>query len=186
MHTPNERYTGQRITLRVVPVELKEANAFIGAHHRHHQPVVGHRFSLAAINEDGTIVGVCVIGRPVARLAGNPRQVLEVTRLATDGTTNACSVLYAAAARAGKAMGYERIQTYTLPEEGGSSLRASGWVDEGPAGGGQWKHTDGKPRRTDQPTSIKTRWSKTLNPPQGTVVAMWDSISDDDQQALFE
>lgn len=82
-------------------------------------------------------------------------------------------------------MGYERIQTYTLPEEGGSSLRASGWVDEGPAGGGQWKHTDGKPRRTDQPTSIKTRWSKTLNPTQGTVVAMWDSISDDDQQSLF-
>lgn len=95
-------------------------------------------------------------------MAGLPRDVLEVTRLATDGVTNGCSVLYAAAARAGLAMGYRRIQTYTLPEEGGASLRASGWVEEGLAGGGQWKHTDGKPRRTDQSTAVKTRWAKSL------------------------
>ena len=88
------------------------------------------------MTEDGLVHGAIIVGRPVARLAGLPRDVLEVVRLATDGTYNACSVLYAAAARAGKAMGYRRIQTYTLPVEGGASLRASGWVDEGPAGGG--------------------------------------------------
>ena len=86
------------------------------------------------------------------RLAGSPRDVLEVVRLVTDGTSNACSILYAAAARAGRAMGYRRIQTYILGTEPGVSLRAAGWSDEGLAGGGQWKHADGRPRRTDQPT----------------------------------
>jgi hypothetical protein len=102
----------------------------------------------------------------VARLAGSPRAVLEVVRLVTDGTPNACSMLYAAAARAGKALGFERIQTYILDTETGTSLVASGWQYEGVAGGGQWKHTDGKPRRTDQPTGMKGRWAKTLNGPQ--------------------
>ena len=149
--------------LTIVPVELVEANAFIAAHHRHHKPVVGHRFSIGVVDDGGNLRGVVVVGRPVARLAGSPRDVLEVTRLATDGVTNGCSILYAAAARAGLAMGYKRIQTYTLPAEGGASLRASGWTEEGLAGGGQWVHTDGKPRRTDQPTSIKTRWAKELS-----------------------
>lgn len=149
--------------LKVVPVELVEANQFISALHRHHKPVVGHRFSLGCVTPDGVLHGVCVVGRPVARLAGHPRDVAEVTRLATDGTYNACSILYAAAARACKAMGFRRIQTYTLPIEGGASLRAAGWINEGNAGGGQWKHTDGKPRRTDQPTDIKTRWALDFN-----------------------
>ena len=149
--------------LRVIPLELKEANAFVAAMHRHHQPCVGHRFSIGCMDEDGVLHGVAIVGRPVARLAGPPRDVLEVSRLATDGTYNACSVLYAAAARAGKALGFKKIQTYTLPVEGGASLRASGWTNEGDAGGGQWKHTDGKPRRTDQPIDTKTRWVLILN-----------------------
>lgn len=153
------------VALHVLPVELKEANEFISAIHRHHAPVVGHRFSLGCVDGDGVLRGVCVIGRPVARLAGHPRDVAEVTRLATDGTYNACSILYAAAARACKAMGFRRIQTYTLPSEGGASLRASGWQCEGNAGGGQWKHTDGKPRRTDQPTEVKSRWALHFNRP---------------------
>jgi len=152
-----------KVVLHVVPVELIEANAFIAAHHRHHQPVVGHRFSIGCIDEAGELLGVCIVGRPVARLAGSPRDVAEVTRLASNGTANVCSLLLGAAARAAKAMGYLSIQTYTLPSEGGASLRASGWTCEGRAGGGQWKHTDGRPRRTDQPTEPKTRWRKTLN-----------------------
>lgn len=170
------------MTLHVVPVELTEANAFIAQHHRHHQPVVGHRFSIGCIDDDGVLHGVAVIGRPVARLAGKPRDVLEVTRLATDGTRNACSILYAAAARAGKALGFKRIQTYTLPVEGGASLRATGWRSEGDAGGGQWKHTDGKPRRTDQPTDIKTRWTLALcdRPDMQPL-----TVADDEQPDLF-
>ena len=158
------------IRLRVIPIELKEANNAIQAWHRHHKPVVGHRFSLGCIDDSGTVHGVCVVGRPVARLAGLPRDVCEVNRLATDGTYNACSILYAAAARAAKELGYLRIQTYTLPVEGGASLKASGWVFEGEAGGGQWKHTDGKQRRTDQPNDAKYRWSKQLGTSRPNIV----------------
>ena len=146
-----------------IPLELSEANALVAQWHRHHQPCQGHRFSLGAIDADGSLHGAAIVGRPVARLAGSPRDVLEVVRLVTDGTENCCSVLYAAAARAGHAMGYRRIQTYILDSERGTSLRAAGWADEGEAGGGQWKHTDGKPRRTDQPTGTKRRWAKELS-----------------------
>ena len=148
--------------LFVCPIELKEANAFIAEHHRHHKPVVGHRFSIGCLTGDGRLHGVAVAGRPVARLAGAPRDVLEVTRLATDGEPNACSILYAACARAGMALGFLRIQTYVLDYEPGISLMAAGWTYDGEFGGGQWKHTDGKPRRTDQPISKKGKWSKAL------------------------
>ncbi len=148
------------------PIELRDANAYIEQHHRHHKRVQGHRFSLGCF-DDGKMVGVCVVGRPVARLAGKPSDVLEVTRLCTDGTKNACSKLYSAAARAGRELGYLRIQTYVMETEHGASLKASGWVNEGVCGGGQWKHTDGKERRTDQPTCKKMRWAKILKESPG-------------------
>lgn len=146
----------------VIPLELAEANALVDRWHRHHKPSQGHRFSLGVVDANGVLHGAAIIGRPVARLAGSPRDVLEVVRLVTDGERNCCSALYAAAARAGHAMGYKRIQTYVLGSELGTSLKAAGWTDEGEAGGGQWKHTDGKARRTDQPIESKRRWAKTL------------------------
>lgn len=149
--------------MKIVPIELRTANELVAQWHRHHQPVQGHRFSLGLEGDDGKLHGAVVVGRPVARMV-NPRTTAEVTRLVTDGTKNACSMLYGAAAKSAKAMGYERIQTYILDTESGVSLRASGWEYEGFAGGGQWKHTDGKPRRTDQPTTVKGRWAKTLAP----------------------
>lgn len=137
MSSERERYKpANAITLRVVPLELTEANAAVAAWHRHHQPCQGHRFSLGVIDDDDALRAAAIIGRPVARMAGHPRNVLEVTRLVSDGTPNACSMLYAAAARTGKAMGFARIQTYILEEETGTTLRASGWVCEGEAGGG--------------------------------------------------
>ncbi len=51
---------------------------------------------------------------------------------------NVCSFLYGAAARAAAAMGYNRIITYTLDSENGASLRASGWICQGKAGGLRW------------------------------------------------
>jgi len=148
--------------LLIKPLELKQANDFVLLHHRHHKPVVGHRFSIGCIDEDGVLRGACIVGRPVARLVDHT-EVLEVTRLVTDGTRNACSILYGAAARAGKAMGYRKIQTYILEDEIGTSLLASGWCCMGWSSGGQWKHTDGKPRRIDQPICRKGRWEKILN-----------------------
>lgn len=172
------------MSLHIVPVELVEANAFISALHRHHAPAVGHRFSIGCADDDGLLHGVAIVGRPVARLAGSPRDVAEVVRLCTDGTPNAPSMLYGAAARAAKAIGFRRIQTYTLPSEGGVSLRAAGWEYEGAAGGGQWKHTDGKPRRTDQPTDVKWRWSVTFARPE-LVVSLPPSVVDDSQQGVL-
>ncbi len=157
--------------LRVVPLELSEANGLVLLWHRHHKPSQGHRFSIGCIEQStGRLCGAAIVGRPVARLAGHPRDVLEVVRLVTDGTKNACSCLYAAAARTGKELGYLSIQTYILEEEHGVTLRASGWICEGIAGGGQWKHTDGKPRRTDQPTGMKTRWRRVLNSNRASLV----------------
>lgn len=153
--------------LRVVPVELDEANAFVAALHRHHDEATGHRFSLGAVTADGRLVGVAIVGRPVARMVPKNR-VIEVTRVCTDGTKNACSLLYGAAARAAKAIGFDSIQTYTLPEEGGASLRAAGWTNEGEAGGGAWEHTDGRPRSNEHPLDEKYRWRRTLNPPAPT------------------
>ena len=149
--------------LHIIPIELSEANIAVAVWHRHHQPAVGHRFSLGVIDEEGTLHGAAIIGRPVARLAGHPSKILEVARLVTDGTKNCCSMLYSAAARAGKELGYEKIQTYILADsETGISLKASGWVCVGISGGGQWKHTDGKKRRTDQPTGKKSKWERSF------------------------
>ncbi len=156
--------------LVIRPIELADANAFVAKHHRHHKPVQGHRFSIAC-HADERLCGVAIVGRPVARKA-DTGAALEVTRLCTDGTAHACSKLYSAAARIGREMGYERIQTYILETEVGVSLKAAGWQDEGPAGGGQWNHTGESPllfsgpnRRTDQPTCGKRRWAKTLASP---------------------
>jgi hypothetical protein len=133
---------------RLLPVSLRTANAFVQEHHRHHRPVPGAKFSLAVAREDdpdGRIVGVAIVGRPVARHLDDG-WTLEVTRLCTDGTDNACSKLYAAACRAARALGYTRLLTYTLPAEGGASLRAAGWRLIGLRGGGHWNHPS-RPRR---------------------------------------
>ena len=152
----------QRPRLHIVPLELREANAVVAAWHRHHQPTIGHRFSVGVVDDQGVIHGAAIAGRPVARLAGSPREVLEVLRLVTDGTYNACSMLYSAIARAGRAMGYKRVQTYILAEEAGTSLKASGWTSEGPAGGDDWNR-EGRVRRTDQPQGTKERWAVVLD-----------------------
>lgn len=122
--------------LELVPITLKEANAFVEQHHRHHKPVVGHKFSIAA-SDGEKIVGVAIVGRPVARYLDDG-WTLEVNRLCTDGTKNACSFLYSAAWRAAKNMGYKKLITYILQSENGASLRASGWKCVGEAGGLRW------------------------------------------------
>jgi hypothetical protein len=145
--------------MRVVPLTLKQANMLISTLHRHHKPVVGHRFSIGIRNDKCELIGACVVGRPVAREV-DQYMVAEVTRLVTDGTKNACSILYSAAARAAQAMGFDRIQTYILDTEPGTSLKASGWTFEGYTSGGNWNHSWRKGRREDQPMSPKARWGK--------------------------
>lgn len=122
--------------LRIVPLDLAEANALVATMHRHHKPTVGHKFSLGAADGE-RICGAAIVGRPVSRMLDDG-QTLEVNRCVTDGTRNACSLLYGAAWRAAKALGYRRLITYTLPAEGGASLRGAGWTCVGLRGGGNW------------------------------------------------
>ena len=143
--------------LRVTRVSRAEANAFVTVHHRHHKPVVGAVFNLGA-ELDGKLVGVVIVGRPVSRHRDDGRTA-EVTRLCTDGTRNACSFLYQAAARAAFALGFDKIGTYTLPEEGGASLRGAGWKLLGERGGGSWSRVD-RPRFDEHPTLPKLRWER--------------------------
>ena len=145
------------------PIELNAANEFVSEHHRHHPPAVGHRFSIGAFDGE-RLCGVLIAGRSVGRF-NHPLEVLEVTRLASDGTRNACSLLYGAAARAGRALGYERIQTFTLPSEGGASLRASGWVNDGEQrrSGKGWQTRAGREPNQHTDQISKWRWSKILN-----------------------
>lgn len=132
--------------LEVVPLNFRDACAFVADHHRHHGPPRGHKFSIgAAWSDTGELVGVLIAGRPVARHYDDGR-TLEVVRSCTDGTPNANSMLYGAAWRAARTLGYRRLITYTQDGESGSSLRGAGWrvVGERPARKG-WD-TPSRPR----------------------------------------
>jgi hypothetical protein len=114
------------MSLHLVPVDFQTAQGFVKTWHRHHQPPVGHKFSIGVASEDDVLRGVAMVGRPVARHYQDGL-TLEVNRTATDGTKNVNSMLYGAAWRATKALGFSRLITYTQAGESGTSLRAGGW-----------------------------------------------------------
>jgi hypothetical protein len=129
--------------LEVTPITFEEANAFVAAFHRHHKPIQGCKFCVA-VSDNTEVVGVAIVGRPVARRLDDG-WTLEVNRCCTNGTKNVCSMLYSAAWKAAKALGYKRLITYTMPEEGGASLRAANWKCLGLRGGGNW-NVQSRPR----------------------------------------
>lgn len=143
-------------TLNIVPVSLDKANAFVMEYHRHHKPVPGAKFCVA-VAEDERIVGVAIVGRPIARMLDDG-WTLEVNRTCTDGSKNANSMLYGAAWRAAKALGYRRLITYTLKEESGVSLSAAGWRCLGERGGGKWSRPS-RPRIDTHPLQKKLLWT---------------------------
>lgn len=146
--------------LEVRPIGLKAANRFVEVNHRHHKKVAGHKFSICACRGD-VIVGVAICGRPVSRYMDDGT-VIEINRLCTDGTRNACSLLYGACCRIAKEMGYKKIITYILASENGASLKASNFTCEGEAGGEIW--TGERARDNGVPRELKTRWVRVLNP----------------------
>jgi hypothetical protein len=141
--------------LRHRAISLAAANDFVAQHHRHHKPVRGHKFSIAATFDDA-LVGVAIVGRPVSRIRDDGL-TLELTRLCTDGTRNACSFLIGKAARAAFALGFKRIGTYILQSENGVSLRAAGWTLIGETKGGSWDRPS-RARTDKHPTEPKTLW----------------------------
>ena len=112
--------------LRLVPISFADACALVTVWHRHHQPPQGHKFSIG-LAENNELVGAIIVGRPVARHFDDGL-TLEVTRsVVADGVKNGNSMLYAAAWRVTKALGYRRLITYTQEGESGASLRGAGW-----------------------------------------------------------
>ena len=145
--------------LQLCPITLEEANAYVAIHHRHHKPVRGHKFSVGVYNsETNQICGVIIVGRPVSRFIDDGK-TLEVNRCCTDGYFNAASKLYGAAWRGTQALGYEQLVTYTLPSEGGASLRGAGWFLVGEKGGGTWNRPNtGRVRSDKHPLQKKFFW----------------------------
>jgi hypothetical protein len=146
-----------RAQLGLVPVSFAQACQVVEDWHRRHCPPRGHKFSIG-LAETGRLCGVVIVGRPVARRLQDG-WTLEVTRTCTDGTANANSMLLGAARRAGLALGYRRLVTYTQAGESGASLRAAGWrpVAECPARPG-WDRPS-RPRAALGTEGVaRTRW----------------------------
>lgn len=143
------------MSLEAVPCDIADANAFVGQHHRHNRPVTVARFAIAAA-VDGKVVGVSIVGNPVARSLCDG-WTLEVVRLATDGHHNACSFLYGASWRAARALGWRKLITYTRKDEGGGSLRAAGWKVVAEVKGRSWS-CPSRPRVDRAPAQDKFRW----------------------------
>lgn len=144
--------------IEIRPISLKTASEFIARNHRHHGPTAGCKFCVGLFaGED--LIGCAVCGRPVSRYLDNGI-TCEINRLCTDGTKNACSMLYGACCRIAREMGYKRIITYILASENGTSLKASNFICDGIAGGTHW--TGKRTRRQTSPAEMKTRWHRDL------------------------
>lgn len=142
-------------SLRISPILFGQASAFCELYHRHHSAAAGHVFSLGVF-AGGRLCGVAVVGRPVSRHLDNGRS-LEITRVATDGTPNACSCLLGAARREARRRGFKAVFTYTLVSEPGTSLRAAGFVLDGQSRGGSWSRSQ-RVREDKHPLGAKLRW----------------------------
>jgi len=152
------------MTLVLTPITLREANAFVERHHRHHGGARGCIMCVAVSRVLGggdaaavdDVAGVAIVGRPLARMLDNG-YTAEVLRCCTDGTRNVCSMLYGAAWRAVRALGYRKLVTYTLATEAGASLRAAGLRVVGEVRGASWSRTS-RPRVDTMPAQDKLRW----------------------------
>jgi hypothetical protein len=161
--------------LSLRPMTVTDAKAFVARHHRHNAPPESGLFAVGVEDDAGEPRGVAIVGRPVAR-ALQDGWTCEVTRVGTDGVKNGCSMLYGAACRAAKALGYRRAYTYTLAEESGASLKASGWtLDAELPARPTWDTPARRRMQTDlfgedrRPPGRKRRWVKIL---VGSVPAM--------------
>jgi hypothetical protein len=168
--------------LRAVPCSITKAKEIVDGWHRHHGSSTSALFAAAVADEDGLVRGVALIGRPVARLLDDGF-TLEVTRVATDGTPNACSALYGIARRIGAALGYARMVTYTRADEPGASLRAAGMTDEGPIRARSW-NMPGRPRTDKTEIIQRRRWSLELGTAPDSVT--WPDPPPPQVESLFD
>lgn len=122
------------MTLSLTPISFEQACLLVRAWHRHHRPPVGHKYSIG-LAQDDELVGAIIVGRPVARHYDDGHTLEVLRSVVADDIPNGNSMLYGAAWRAAKALGYRRLITYTQAGETGASLRGAGWrvIAERPA-----------------------------------------------------
>lgn len=145
-------------SLRIVPITLATANEFVAAHHRHNKPVKGGIVLKVGVEDDGELVGVGMAGTPVARMLCDG-VTLEARRTCTDGTDHANSMLYGALWRAARALGWQRLITYTQADESGASLRAAGFVSHERLRARKGWDTQSRPADdTDYISTERIRW----------------------------
>lgn len=156
--SPAGKAYAEPFEMEIRPITFRAAKEFNALHHRHNPDIQGCRFCLSCW-KDNQLVGVAICGRPVGRYLDDG-MTCEINRCCTDGTYNACSMLYGACCRVAKAMGYRRVITYTLQSEPGTSLRASNFICDGKAGGIYW--TGERNRGQKIPAELKNRWHRDL------------------------
>ena len=110
---------------KFAPIELKDANRFIAQFHRHNKPVVRAKFQIGLM-KDEELIGVGIVGRPIARMLSNGKTVEVLRTCIKENYPNACSMMYARLKRISQLLGYEKVITYTLQKESQSSLKALG------------------------------------------------------------
>ena len=115
------------MSLSAIPISISDAREFVNNFHRHNKAPQGGLYAVAA-SDGERMVGVAIVGRPVARPLDDG-QTAEVTRVCVldDAPKGACSFLYARCWQAARALGWSRLVTYTLQSESGASLRGAGW-----------------------------------------------------------
>ena len=149
------------MTLAVAPTTLREANEFVANFHRHSKPTQGGRFAIAAVF-DQNIVGVAIVGRPVSQTLQDGLTA-EITRLCVskDAPKNTCSFLYGRCWRIWQQMGGNRMITYTLQSETGTSLKGAGWTVMGQVKPhDRWTKKGGNREWQTVYVQLKFRWEK--------------------------
>jgi hypothetical protein len=144
------------VSLRIRPITLKQARAFVGENHRHNDEPQGGKWAIALMRGD-ELVGVAICGRPVSGELQR-RGYMEITRVCVlEGVKGGNSMLYARCRRIGQLMGYERFVSYNLDSESGVSLRAAGFERVARTRGGTWDRPK-RPRTDKATTEPKNRW----------------------------
>ncbi|MBG95089.1 MAG: hypothetical protein CL793_07540 [Chloroflexi bacterium] len=143
---------------------LESVKQFVRENHRHAPaPPAGWRWGYTIWAGD-FMLGVAMVGRPAARRIDGTK-VIDVSRVcvsrraSAEVAENACSMVYARAARDGAKAGFERVITYTIAGEPAAGCRAAGMEVEHRSRSGNWNRA-GRRRNSRNSTRPKVRWGK--------------------------